>query len=332
MRLLARLCLTFTSLLCILAPWAALAESAPSKGWGLVTGSRVTLRAQPGLDGARIGAFSRNTRLEWLGVTRGWVRVRHPRTGQTGWMSGDYLVRVPRPRRARRPSTPTSRTRADRPRSPSWRPRAGFRRKQRMFVYGDSLATNLFHGLESYAERAGFYTVRRRTRGATGLIRDDEFDWYARTLRHLRKDRPDILVVTFGGNDRQDITTGRGRIRRFSSRWWQDYRRRVNRYMAAVKRRVAEVYWLGLPVVRSRRMTADYAKFNRLYRELAAQNGITFVDTWRRFQARDGGYTPKVRGVDGQLRHVRNSDGIHFNPAGSLVLAQLVVAAYRRAQ
>ena len=121
--------------------------------------------------------------------------------------------------------------------------RSRIHRKRRLFVYGDSLATNLFYGLQSYAKRAGFYVISRRTRGATGLIRDDQFDWYARTLRHLRNDRPDILVVTFGGNDRQDITTRRGRIQRFSSRWWQEYRFRVNRYMAAVKRRVPQVYW-----------------------------------------------------------------------------------------
>ncbi len=335
--------------------------------WALVSGSNVNVRAQPDISGERIGAHRRGTRLQILRQRVGWVQVREPVTGAVGWMSADFVRMIPvpqpvaavrsRPRRVARGAVPKQAPlRRARPRlvqppaivrtprvaslaKPAQRkqhsravsgPRLDLRRRYRMVVYGDSLATNVFHGLQGYARRAGFYTVKRRTRGGTGLIRDDQYDWYERTLRFLREDRPDIVVVTFGGNDRQSLSSGRLRLKRFSERWWREYRRRVDRYMAALKRATPHVYWVGLPVVRSGRMTRDYAKFNRVYRTYAAKHGVVFVDTFDRFQADGGGYTSAGADIDGGRRTLRTSDGIHFNGAGGQVLAQLVVAAIRR--
>jgi len=335
----------------LLPPAPAMSEgrtAATDAQWLFVTGSFVRVRDEPYLTGTRIGAFPRGTHLEKLLENNGWLLIRHPGTGQTGWMSSDYLRPIPQPQPVMRepPRRATAAVRPapaypPKPQPPAARvnptpvltappPRANFARTQRLFVYGDSLATNLFHGLENYAPHAGFYSVSRRTRGATGLIRDDQFDWYSSSIRHLKTDRPDILVVTFGGNDRQDITSGGRRIRRFSDPWWREYRRRVDRYMAAVKRHVRRVYWLGLPVVRSTRMTADYAEFNRIYRQLAARHGIAYVDTWHRFQVAGHGYASHGLDIDGRSATLRNDDGIHFNRAGSLVLAQLVAHAIVR--
>jgi len=201
------------------------------------------------------------------------------------------------------------------------------RRGNRLFIYGDSLATDLFTGMRILAPRAGFRTPGHRTRGGTGLVRDDAYDWYGRLSRYLPVDRPDIAVVSLGGNDRQDLRTANGRLARFSPGWWREYEARVDRVMTLLKRHSGQVYWLGLPVLRSRRMTSDFVVMNRFYRRMAQRHGIVHIDVWHQFQGAGGGFAFSGPGVDGRVRQLRRSDGTHFSVHGSAKLADIVIKA-----
>lgn len=326
----------------LLAPSVSLAQvmtsalaSSENAQWCVVSGSHVNVRSAPNLAAARIRTYRQGTRLLLLQVHAGWVLVRHPKTAVIGWMHAAYVRDVtPKEAAGSLVIRKTKRTIATAALAGRGKEDANSvpypERKLRVYVYGDSLATNLFHGMKSMESRDGFYTVRRRTRGATGLVRDDEYDWFGRMGRYLKIDRPDVAVVTFGGNDRQDLRTGQGRLRRFTRRWWQEYRRRVDRFMGRIKRHSRHVYWLGLPVLRSQRMTADYKKFNRLYREIAGRHEITYIDVWEMFQSPSGGYSAFGPTVDGERRRLRHVDGIHFSNHGSRKLAQAVIDAIRR--
>jgi len=228
---------------------------------------------------------------------------------------------VPKPRPARRPSSTRS--------NATSRPPLDMSKRHTIYVYGDSLATNLYTGLTRMARRYGKFRVKRRTRGATGLVRDDEYDWYAKIKRWLPRDKPDVIVATFGGNDRQSFSSGRIRHKRFTQPWWREYRRRVRRFMRVMRQHSAHSYWLGLPVLRSTRMTNDYAKFNKLYRAVARETGVVFVDTWSQFKGPGRAYSAYGPGVDGRRQKLRMDDGIHFVGAGSKVMAKLVFEAIR---
>ncbi len=207
-------------------------------------------------------------------------------------------------------------------------PTAASAQSKRMFVYGDSLATNVYTGLKGAAPKAGIARVQRRTRGATGLVRDDQYNWFTRLERYLAKDRPDIVVVALGGNDRQDMRTRGATLQRFSAPWWRAYRARVRRAMSILSKSGAEAYWVGLPIVRSGRMTGDYAKFNRIYREIASQTDVAYVDVWDRFSV-GGRYARFGPSVSGRRVALRHADGIHFSGAGSAVLAEAVLKTMR---
>jgi hypothetical protein len=57
-----------------------------------VTGSRVNMRAGPGVENAVVGALPRGARAEALGgVENGWQRIRALDGGQTGYMFASYL-------------------------------------------------------------------------------------------------------------------------------------------------------------------------------------------------------------------------------------------------
>ena len=198
---------------------------------------------------------------------------------------------------------------------------------KRVAIYGDSLATGLFFGMQELHGRNGLYEVTRRSKGGTGLVRNDQYDWVNQVAGFVRKDRPEIIVVSLGGNDRQDFTFASHRVERFSEDWWIEYMRRAEQVMMALKQSTArKIYWLGIPVVRSEKMTRDYARLNTMFRELADVHGIEYVDIWDLFRGPDRKYSP-FETISGAKKRVRNTDGIHFTKFGNHRLAEIVTGA-----
>ncbi len=198
--------------------------------------------------------------------------------------------------------------------------------QKRVAIYGDSLATGLFFGMRELLGDIDKLEVLRRSKGGTGLVRNDEYDWVARAEEYVTADRPDVVVVSLGGNDRQNFNFNGNSIERFTDDWWIEYMRRVEQVMMSLKRGSRTVYWLGIPIVRSDRMTQDYAKLNTLFRELCRVHGIIHVDIWERFRSSDRRFSSYVT-VSGQKMQVRTSDGIHFTEFGNQRLAQIVTGA-----
>jgi hypothetical protein len=199
----------------------------------------------------------------------------------------------------------------------------------RLFVLGDSLATNLADGLIWALRDVRDVEVVKRTRAATGLVRDDVLNWTRSVARLLDDENVDIAVIAIGGNDRQDIRVGGRRYARFTKPWRTAYLRRVERFMRVFDKRTA-VYWVGLPRVRSTQMSRDYRRLNAYYRHLARAHGIKFIDIFDRFSSPSGGYTAYGRGLDGGTERLRDGDGIHFTLVGARMLGRAVAEEIRR--
>lgn len=193
-------------------------------------------------------------------------------------------------------------------------------------VIGDSIATELGHGMQALFRHNRHVRVIKRTKYSTGLVRTDYFNWDRALQYFLRHHRADKIAVVIGGNDRQSVNVGHRRLQRFSRAWRHNYQRRVVRFMRILKRAHAKVYWVGLPQVESRRMTRDYRVLNSIYRREAKRHGFTYVSIWKTFSNSNGAYTSFGR-VGGRRRRLRQYDGMHFTAAGSRVLAKHVARA-----
>jgi hypothetical protein len=199
----------------------------------------------------------------------------------------------------------------------------------RLFVLGDSFAANLADGLIWALQDVKDVQVVKRTRAATGLVRDDVLNWTQSVAKLLEEEKVDIALVAIGGNDRQDIRVGGKRHARFTAPWRTEYLRRVERFMRTLDKGAA-VYWVGLPPVRSRPMSRDYQRLNAYYRELARKHGIKFIDIYDRFRGASGGYTAYGGGLDGATERLRDGDGVHFTLVGARMLGRLVAEEIRR--
>lgn len=198
-------------------------------------------------------------------------------------------------------------------------------------VLGDSLGQLLGLGLTDDMADKPQVGILRRARENTGLTRDDVFDWVkgARDLADSSQ-KLKAAVILVGSNDRQPLRDGDTSYEPFSPRWLDLYRARVAAVAGAFKARGIPLVWVGLPVPRSDRLAADFARLNDIYREEAGKAGATFVDVWEAFADERGQYAAVGPGLDGQVVRLRTADGVNFTRAGTLKLAHFVGGELRR--
>ncbi|BBF93570.1 SGNH/GDSL hydrolase family protein [Blastochloris tepida] len=193
-------------------------------------------------------------------------------------------------------------------------------------VFGDSLAEPLAKGLaDSFVQDLPEVAVLNKARPDTSLIRKDPADWIAAAQEMLASDKVTVGVVVIGINERQAAQDETGAtFEPRSERWVQAYTRRVDDLMALFKAKNIPLFWVGLPAMKSGRLSQDMQFYNEIIRERAARAGVPFVDVWDGFVDEQGQFVTSGPALDGQKRRLRNSDGIHFTRAGGRKLAHFV--------
>jgi hypothetical protein len=195
-------------------------------------------------------------------------------------------------------------------------------------VIGDSVAHDLARGMEDFFAGKPHIRVVDKTRFATGLVRTDYYDWNKVVRDFLRRHHPAVIFVVIGGNDRQTIRRQGKRYDPLTKSWFAEYDRLVAHFMDDLKQHTrGKVYWVGLPPVRSEKMTADYRKMNRLYKREAEHHGFHYVSIWKKFLDASGEYSSFGDNLNGVRRRLRKGDGEHFTKDGRAVFASYVARA-----
>ncbi len=201
----------------------------------------------------------------------------------------------------------------------------------RLLVVGDSDAGTFGPYLDVLMDGTGVVDSEVDYKVSSGLSRPDFFDWpdYVRTK--LEEGDPDIVVVTFGGNDAQGMATVDGEFpdewadpvaqRRT---WFPEYRRRVGEFtdlLLADPDRT--VIWVGIPNDDNPQVTRRLKVQDEAVRAaLGRRPRVIFVDTWKRFSGRDGNWAEYVIDPrDNRGKDVRADDGFHLNENGAEILA-----------
>jgi len=85
-----------------------------------------------------------------------------------------------------------------------------------------------------------------------------------------------------------------------------------------------------LPIMRSPDESEDAEQLNEVYREKSFINGVKFIDTWSGFTDESGRYSAFGPDMSGQVRRLRDDDGVHFTSRGYLKLAHFAEKEIRR--
>jgi hypothetical protein len=126
---------------------------------------------------------------------------------------------------------------------------------------------------------------------------------------------------------------GRGSFQTYEFRtdaWAEQYTKRIDATIAALKTGGVPVFWVGLPAIRGPRSTSDMQYLDELFRTRAEKGGITYIDTWDGFVEDGGRFAQQGPDFEGQIRRLRVADGVHFTKAGARKLAHYVERELRR--
>ena len=261
------------------------------------------------------------------GVVGGPSAARPAPGGFFDFLFGPRPVRPPpqqekqAPSRAKRPSEPPVAVAEVTPKD---------EKARKILVVGDFAAGGLAWGLDQTFAEEPKIAVLDVSNNASGLVRDDYYDWNKQLPTILNEQKPDVVVVLIGSNDRQQIRDGKNRLAVHSDGWEKAYARRVASMADTLKVFGRPYFWVSAPPMRSSSASRDMTYLNDLYKPVVTAAGGYFIDIWNGFTDDNGNYTSSGPDVDGQLRALRNSDGINFTRAGRLKLAFYVEREIRK--
>jgi uncharacterized protein len=202
--------------------------------------------------------------------------------------------------------------------------------RYRVLVVGDSLADGLWSGLYRAFQEDGNMEVVNKSKPSSGFVRAGSYDWTKEIDDILKDDTYQIVVVMFGANDNQAIKSGKEYIKPGTDAWDELYGQRVEAFVKKLRGKGLAVYWTGLPIMRSPDDSDDAEELNDIYREKSFINGAKFIDTWSGFTDESGRYSAVGPDMSGQIRRLRDDDGVHFTPRGYLKLAHFAEKEIRR--
>jgi uncharacterized protein len=202
-----------------------------------------------------------------------------------------------------------------------------------VLIAGDSDAGTFGPYLDTLLAATGVVTTQLDYKVSSGLSRPDFYDWPSHLRETVPLTNPDIVVVTFGGNDAQGLSTP-GTLNFIVDtptgeaggdvEWRAEYGKRVGEVMDYLSADGRTLIWVGIPNAQDPDFTRRLAVQNEVVvAEAAKRPQVVFIDTWRRFSGRNGNWAEFVIDPrDGQGKDVRSDiDGFHLNETGAEILA-----------
>jgi hypothetical protein len=199
----------------------------------------------------------------------------------------------------------------------------------KIWLAGDSLMGALADAFMSHVTGNPAVTASEDVQIGTGLARPDVYDWPGAIAREVETAKPNVVVVTFGANDDQDMVSGTHYLVRATAAWQAEYARRVAQVMSEVAGSGRLLVWIEVPpVARPRLQQTDQIIDGILRSEAAAHPGVLIVNPGP-VLAPNGTFIEYLPDSSGQPVQVRDTDGVHVTPAGAGRVLPLLLAAIR---
>ena len=196
-----------------------------------------------------------------------------------------------------------------------------------VLLLGDSMiAGSLGSAIASSLSREPKPRVVRAVQTATGLSRPDVFDWMKVVPSLLEREKPQLIVCSFGANDATNIRDG-DRLLEFGHAGWRTaYSERVAAMMRLLAAQNGRILWLGLPPMREAWFSERARYLNRIFAQTAKQfSQVEYFDLEMLVSAPNGDYATFLRNADGRFVRMRMDDGVHYSPSGAKAVARWVV-------
>jgi hypothetical protein len=200
----------------------------------------------------------------------------------------------------------------------------------RILVIGDSMAGGLGAGMARMA--AGDETIQITTRfnESSGITRPDIYDWAGALPKIMEGKNFTSVVVLMGLNDRQDARTASGRFAMNTPEWTSAYQANTDLILDALKSQNAKTFWLSEPPMGDTQFDSEMKMVSDLQRSRVEAKGATYVDTRAMLLSPEGTYVDVGPDDTGEMRKLRQKDGVTFFKQGNNKFGQLILAAIRK--
>ena|GEM_PF-5466055 len=190
--------------------------------------------------------------------------------------------------------------------------------KRRVLIVGaSSIQFAIGAALERQIPKYEGVKVRRFGKLASGLSRPDFFDWPAQIRKLLKEFKPDLMIANFGGNGAQGIPLGKRKSAKFKTpEWDQAYTKRVYEIIDMAYEAGADVAFLGMPNMRSKKFAKKMEYLNRVQKQAAEKKGAVWISSWSWTSDRKGKYRKSIK-LGKKRGLMRTSDGIHYSKLGA---------------
>lgn len=198
----------------------------------------------------------------------------------------------------------------------------------RVAMMGDSIMGQISAGLIRLLAGDPRVVVTPRFEVSTGLARPDRLDWPTYLSEQLPAIGAEVVFLSFGGNDDQDMQGPDGaHLPLLTPEWRAEYARRVGLAMDVAAQGDRTVVWLGLPAEEPARLNGAKDVMNAIAIEQAAlRPRVEYLDVGAVLTPA-GAYTDVIVNPDGSTTRVREGDGVHLSVAGGDVLAPWLLGA-----
>ena len=203
----------------------------------------------------------------------------------------------------------------------------------KVWMGGDSLMGTISEQVQGMVGGDNRYRFTTDVQVATGLVRPDVLDWAAELTAQMDAVDPDVVVLSFGGNDDQPLH-GSGDVyySLFTPEWQAEYAHRVGIMLdIASKGGARTVVWLGLPAERPENLDGAKEAMNAAAQsEVAKRAHAVYVPLGPALAGPDGGYTDDLTLADGSVIRARSPDGVHLTEEGAAIVAPAILDAFAK--
>ena len=211
------------------------------------------------------------------------------------------------------------------------------RKKPKIYAIGSSTMGNVLGRMLQKELKKDKVKAKFWGKASTGLARPDFHDWIGKAPKIMKKNKPDIVIVSLGTNDGQHLNAGKYKwIKYQDKKWAKEYAKRVDKLLSILSGKKGErtVVWLGPTALPQERASKRMERIRKIIRQRVRKfnKRTIFIDGIAQTTDRKGKIKQKIT-IPGRKKPVRAraKDNIHLTERGvRWLLAEPILKRVRR--
>lgn len=199
-------------------------------------------------------------------------------------------------------------------------------RKKRVLIIGDSMMMEgLGPTLHNRLRKRDNLDVHREGKYSSGLSRPDFYNWFENLPIMLETYQPDLLIMSLGANDTQDIVIDKKRYFIDTKEWAEMYLQRAKDFIALADNGKRQIIWVSLPVMGKEPYFTRTKCISKLQEEASKTAANARFINIEHLLTENGKYTTFYTGKNNQSIRLRSKDLIHVSSEGGEILTDYVL-------